>query len=146
MSYKGRFIPRNPEKYAGNPTRIVYRSLWELRVMRKFDADPNVLTWASEEVVVPYVNPLDNRVHRYFPDFLVKNRTRDDTIKITMIEVKPASQAAPPKHCDKKSRRKYISEAVAWQINNSKWEAARRYCSERGWTFAVLTEKSLGVG
>jgi hypothetical protein len=72
MSYKGTFLPKNPSKYNGNSKNIIYRSNWELRVMKYFDDHPNVIWWASEELPIPYVSPVDNKTHRYFPDFIVK--------------------------------------------------------------------------
>ena len=68
---KGMFKPRNPKKYNGNPTNIIYRSQWELKYMMELDADKNVIKWSSEEVIIHYISPIDNRWHRYFVDFHV---------------------------------------------------------------------------
>ena len=72
MSYKGRFIPTKPNKYTGDVRNIIYRSLWELKFMKWCDRNVNILEWGSEEFFIPYKSPLDNRVHRYFPDFYMK--------------------------------------------------------------------------
>ena len=69
--YKGIFKPYNPAKYRGNPTNIVYRSSWELKLMIHLDKHPDVIWWSSEEVTIPYISPIDGRPHRYFPDFIV---------------------------------------------------------------------------
>ena len=92
MAYKGLFIPKNPQKYRGDHTNIIYRSSWECKVMSWLDNNDNILSWASEELIVPYISPVDNRKHRYFPDFIVKARTKDGTVKTMMLEVKPKYQ------------------------------------------------------
>ena len=61
-NYKqGFFKPQNPKKYMGDPTNIVYRSGWEKRVMDWCDANPNIKQWSSEEIVIPYKSPVDDR-------------------------------------------------------------------------------------
>ena len=92
MAYSGRFIPKNPQKYVGDPKNIIYRSSWECKVMSWLDKNNDILSWASEELIVPYVSPVDGKWHRYFPDFLVKVRTKDGKTKTMMLEVKPKKQ------------------------------------------------------
>jgi hypothetical protein len=147
MSYKGKYTPSNPMKYLGDPTNIVYRSLWERRVMVEFDTNPSILEWGSEEVIVPYRSPLDGRYHRYFPDFVVKMREKSGAIKTKMIEVKPLAQTkAPPPHDGKrKPTKKYITEVARYGINSAKWKAAREFCADRGWEFVIITERELGI-
>ena len=142
MAYKGRFSPKNPKKYNGDPTNIVYRSLWELKVMQKMDDNPDVLEWSSEEVIVPYISPIDNRRHRYFPDFVAKTRQKDGSIKTFMIEVKPKKETMEPPR-PKRITRKYVTEAMTWGRNSAKWAAAEKYCAERGWEFQKITEENL---
>ena len=96
MSYKGKFRPKNPNKYKGNPSNIIYRSLLERRFMVYLDNNPSVLKWGSEEIIIPYVSPVDNRLHRYFPDFYMKYRNSQGMIVEELIEVKPFSQCSPP--------------------------------------------------
>lgn len=139
MAYKGRFIPKNPQKYLGDYKNIIYRSSWECRVMDWLDKNPDVISWASEEVVVPYISPVDNRPHRYFPDFIVKTRT-----KTMMLEIKPAKQAKPPEPRQRVTKQ-YIQEVATWGVNQAKWKAANEYCLDRGWEFKVLTEDHLGL-
>jgi len=143
-SYKGRFKPKYPEKYKGNPTNIIYRSLWELRVMRYFDQHPGVIEWGSEEIIIPYISPVDNKIHRYFPDFYVKMRNRTGTLETMILEVKPSGQTKEPVKQDKVSRR-YIKEVFTYGINQAKWKAAEEFCKDRKWIFKVLTEKELGI-
>lgn len=144
MAYKGKFRPKFPEKYRGNPTNIIYRSLWELRFMRYLDQHPDVIQWASEEVIIPYISPLDNKIHRYFPDFWVKLKAADGTINTLLIEIKPSQQTKVPVKPDKMSRR-YINEVRTYGVNTAKWKAARQFCEDRRWQFKVLTEKELGL-
>lgn len=141
MSYKGRFIPRNPEKYKGDVNNIQYRSLWERNVMKTFDTSKSVLAWASEEVVIPYVSPLDGRVHRYFPDFVAKVLQKDNTTEKFLIEVKPLSQTKmpePPKSGRK--TKKYQTSVAMYLLNEAKWEAARKWCEKNGYKFKIMTE------
>lgn len=136
--YQGRFQPKFPEKYKGDPKNIIYRSSWELNVMAYFDRNPDVVWWASEEFAIPYVSPIDGKRHRYFPDFIVKTKNGD----VVVFEVKPASQSKPP---EVKSRitKKYVNEVKTWGINQAKWKAANEFCADRNWKFQVLTEQQL---
>jgi hypothetical protein len=144
MSYQGSFRPRNPDKYQGNPNNIVYRSLWELKLMRYLDDHSEVISWGSEEVAIPYRSPVDGKIHRYFPDFVVKKKNRDGTSSTIMIEVKPRAQTIEPK-VQKKATKKYINEVMTWGINQAKWKAAENYCQDRMWKFQLMTEKELGI-
>ena len=141
MSYKGRYKPKNSYKYLGNPTNIIYRSMWECKLMMYLDQHPDVLAWASEEVVIPYKSPIDGKRHRYFPDFYVKRRV-NSRIRESLIEVKPSEQTVPPKKKNKVTR-KYLKEVRTWGVNEAKWKAATSYCKDRGWDFKIMTEKEL---
>jgi hypothetical protein len=140
-AYKqGFFKPINPKKYVGNPRQIVYRSSWELKAMSQFDLNPDVVSWASEELVVPYFDPVQGRNRRYFPDFLVK--MKDGTVY--MVEIKPAKEMVPPKPGRKVTKR-FIAESATYETNQAKWEAAREFCTKRKWKFMVLNEFNLGI-
>lgn len=143
-TYKGRFKPKNPKKYKGDPTNIIYRSLWERKLMAHLDENESVLMWSSEEVIIPYRSPLDNRIHRYFPDFYVKAVDANGTLKEMLIEVKPKKETVEPTK-KKKITKQYITEVTTWGKNQAKWAAAREYCSDRGWEFRLMTEKELGI-
>lgn len=143
-TYKGKFSPKNPGKYAGDPTGIIYRSLWELRVMKYLDEQANVIEWKSEEIAIPYRSPVDNRIHRYFPDFIVKVRTKNGGTKTLMLEVKPKAQTKEPKIPTKKTKR-YITEVMTWGVNQAKWKSAQEYCLDQGWEFKLITEDELGI-
>ena len=144
MANKGKFKPKNPKKYNGNPSKIVYRSSWEARCMNYFDQNDNIIWWASEEIIVPYKHPMDGRYHRYFPDFIIKVRQKNGQSKTMMIEIKPEYQKIGPKKQKRKTRR-YIKEVVTYAVNQAKWEAAEDYCADRRWEFKVLTENDLGI-
>jgi hypothetical protein len=143
MSYKGWFRPRNPQKYNGDSNNIVYRSSWELRVMKYLDENPNVIWWASEELHIPYVSPVDKKVHRYFPDFIVKAKQKDGTTKTLVLEVKPEKQTQLP--TQKRKTQRFLQEVATYAINQEKWRAADLFCKEHGWQFKIITEKDLGL-
>lgn len=143
MSYKGWFRPKNPIKYKGDATNIVYRSSWELRVMKHLDIDPNVLWWASEELSIRYKSPIDQKMHRYYPDFIVRVRQTNNEENTLVIEVKPEKQTKKP--IQKRKTKTFIQEAATYAINQEKWRAADLFCKEHGWHFKVLTEKDLGI-
>ena len=143
MAYSGKFTPKNPQKYVGDYTNIIYRSSWEARVMNWLDKEPSIISWASEELVIPYVSPVDGKRHRYFPDFLVKVKTKDGKQKTMLIEIKPKKQAMEPVK-KKRITKQYIQEVATYGINQAKWKAATEFCLDRGWEFKVLTEEHLG--
>ena len=144
MAYQGIFRPKNPKKYIGDSNNIVYRSSWECRIMSWFDQNDDIISWASEELIVPYKSPIDNRFHRYFPDFIVKVKTRDGTMKTLMIEVKPKKQTIPPEP-KKRVTKQYVTEVTTYGVNQAKWKAAQEYCLDRGWEFKIMTEEHLGL-
>ena len=145
-TYKGYFKPKNPQKYRGDPTNIIYRSRWELMAMGRFDGDRNVIWWSSEETVIPYRSPVDNRIHRYYVDFTVRLNTEEGKLKTVLIEIKPYAQTKPPMITEsKKKSRKYLNEVMTWGVNSAKWKAAREYCKDRGYEFMIVTENELGI-
>ena len=142
MAYRGKYTPKNPQKYRGDPKNIVYRSTWECRVMTWLDSNDSIVSWGSEEFFVPYKSPVDGKMHRYFPDFYVKVKQKDDTIKEMVLEVKPHRQTQPPK-LQKRVTKQYINEVATWGINEAKWKAAEEFCADRKWEFKLLTEKDV---
>ena len=144
MTYKGRYFPTNPKKYRGNPNQIIYRSLWERKVMVYCDKNDAIIEWGSEEVIVPYLSPMDGKIHRYFPDFYVKVKTKQGTTKKWVVEVKPKIQTRPPR-TPKRKTKKYINEVRNWAINDAKWKNAIEFCKDRNMEFIILTEDELKV-
>lgn len=112
--------------------------------MKYFDLNPSILHWSSEEVIVPYKSPIDGRWHRYFPDFLIHVKNKDNQTETIMIEVKPHKQTKEPKP-QKRITKKYLYEVQTWGINSSKWRAAEEFCADRKWKFMIITEKELGI-
>lgn len=141
MAYKGKFVPKNPKKYAGDVSNIVWRSTWERRVMEWLDRSENIIFWSSEELVIKYISPVDNRVHRYFPDFIVKVRRKDGLVMTHVLEIKPEYQTKQP--TQKRKTKRFLEESITYAVNQSKWKAASEFCKDHGWVFQVLTEKDL---
>ena len=142
MAYKGKYIPTNPHKYIGNQQNVIYRSLWERRFMVYCDTTDKVIKWASEEVTVKYISPLDRKWHKYYPDFYVELSNQKGITKEYLIEIKPKKQLKKPKQPSRKSK-SFLWESRESVKNMSKWEAAKRFCDHKGWEFKVLTEDHL---
>ena len=145
MAYKGKYKPSYPQKYKGDPTNIIYRSLWERKFMRYCDLTENISQWQSEEFWIPYKSPLDNRMHRYFPDFFIKYTDAAGKKRSVVIEVKPKKQLKEPKRNPKKRTKSWAMEVQTWVINQAKWKAAEEYCADRKYEFKIMTEDDLGI-
>ena len=143
-SIKSKYKPEYPKKYKGDPNNIICRSSWERRFCRWCDLNESIISWGSEEFWIPYVSPVDNRVHRYFPDFIIKVKEQTGEIKTYVIEVKPKKQTVPPKQ---KSRvtKSFLHEAKTYAVNQAKWKAADEWCKDRLVQFKVITEDELGI-
>lgn len=139
--HQGKFTPRHPEKYAGDVKNIIYRSSWELQVMSKLDLSPSVLLWNSEGLAIPYRSPVDGRMHRYFPDLLVKVRVATNITKTYLIEIKPHAQTEL--RTPKRQTKKFLAEVSTFAVNQAKWHAAKEFCLDQGWEFEVITEKNV---
>ena len=140
MTYKGRYFPINPKKYRGNPNQIIYRSLWERKVMVYCDKNDAIIEWGSEEVIVPYLSPMDGKIHRYFPDFYMKVRQADGSTKKFIIEVKPKSQCKQPVKNPKRRTTIWFNEVKTFAINQAKWKSAKEFCEDKGMEFKIFTE------
>jgi len=140
-TYKGKYIPKNPEKYIGDITDIVYRSSWERRLMKFLDYNQNVISWSSEEAIIRYISPIDNKMHRYFIDAYAKIKTKNG-VKTYLIEVKPKHQTIPPK-TPKRITKQYKEALKTYSVNLAKWDAAKKVCEEKDWQFMILTEDHL---
>lgn len=139
MAYSGKYQPQNVKKYKGDSSNIIFRSLWEYHVMRWCDLNPDVSTWCSEEFFIPYICKTDGQPHRYFPDFLIEFKNG----KKVLVEVKPHHQTKPPERRKGKAEAKFISEALTYMKNESKWEAALEFARKRGYIFQVWDENTL---
>lgn len=144
MPYKSKYKPKNPHKYVGNPNNIICRSLWERTFCKYLDENINIIRWSSEELQIPYVSPVDNQIHMYYPDFLFEAK-KGDLVETIVVEIKPEKQTKEPKP-GKKSKRTFVTETIQYQINTSKWESAKKFCGKNGWKFMILTENNLFRG
>ena len=132
----GRYIPKHPQKYIGNPNQILFRSSWELNVMKFLDMSVAVKRWASEEFSISYISPKDHRVHQYFPDFYAEFLDATGKLIKEIIEVKPLSQS-------NEAAAKSVYDKQALIINQAKWAAATHFAAANGMSFRVITEQSI---
>ena len=119
MSYSGKYRPRYPKKYKGDPTNIVYRSLWERKFMNYCDLTESVDEWASEEFWIPYKSPIDNRTRRYFPDFFVKYKDVKGKMRYVVVEVKPKKETKMPPINPKRRTKSWAYSVKTWAINQA---------------------------
>lgn len=137
MAYGGRFIPKNPQKYVGKSVNnIMFRSSWELAFFKWLDTNNAILRWGSEELAIPYVSPLDGRVHRYFPDLIIMYKDNTGALKKEIIEIKPYKQSVATPRMSDRDRQALI-------VNEAKWKYAADFAEQHGATFRVLTERSM---
>ena len=136
MAYSGRYSVKNPSKYEGDPTKVIYRSLWERHAFKWCDDNPNIVKWSSEEVVIPYLYEVDRKYHRYFMDLKITTKQG----KTFLVEIKPDGQTRPPKGSRRTQR--YLNESLTYIKNVNKWETAEEYAKDRGWEFVIWTEKN----
>ena len=139
MRYQGKYRPSFPRKYKGDYNNVIYRSSWEYKFMKWCDLTPSIEEWGSEEIIIPYISPVDGKRHRYFPDFYVKIGN-----KKYLVEVKPFKQTKEPK-TQKRNTKKYINEVVTYAVNQAKWKAAVEFCEDRMIQFKIITEDELGI-
>ena len=145
-SYRqGKFKPLHPEKYKGDPTGICYRSSYELKFMNYCDLNESISEWKSEEFFIPYRSPIDNRIHRYFPDFFIKYKDKEGNIRKVIIEVKPKKDLKMPDQSPKRKTKSWVYSVKAYAVNQAKWNAAREFCADRGYEFRIFTEDELGI-
>lgn len=142
MAYRGKYKVKNPDKYVGDHTKVVYRSLWERNAFRWLEDNPDVIKWNSEDVVIPYICATDSKRHRYFVDLFFEMKNGDKYL----IEIKPKRETSPPKNPGKRTK-KYLSEQLTYAKNVSKWKAAQQFALDNGVKFQVWTEETLrGLG
>ncbi len=137
--YQGHYIPANPKKYLGDINRIYYRSSLELRAFRIFDKNPSIVNWCSEEIIIPYLCPLDQNIHRYFVDLFVTFSNK----KKYLIEIKPKRYTVKPTLTNKKSERTMLKETLLYTKNKAKWDAAEAWAKEKKINFVIWTEETL---
>ena len=143
-TYKGRYKVLNPSKYRGDYTNVIYRSSWELKFMIWCDKNSSVIEWGSETTIIPYISPVDRKLHRYFVDFFIKVKQADGKLTHFLIEIKPERFTKPPPIPQRKTK-SFINEVFQYGVNEAKWKSASEFCKDRGYKFLILTEKDLKV-
>ena len=143
---KGKYRPRNPEKYRGDAGNILYRSSWELNFMQWCDyKSDRVVWWQSEEKRIPYYDPIQKKRRIYYPDFFIGYKSSDDIVRDTLVEVKPVKQVKGPPQNPKRRTKRWVSEVQTYVTNRAKWQAAAEWCEDHGANFQLITEKELGL-
>ena len=132
---QGFFEVQNPQKYIGKG-KPKYRSGWEHAFMRFCDNNDSIVGWASESISIPYRNPLTGKMTNYIPDFLIQYRTRDNTVKTELIEIKPKKQSVLESKAS-------VRDRAIVAVNYAKWDAATKWCRRQGLTFRVITEDDI---
>ena len=145
MPYSGKYKPAYPRKYKGNPTNIIYHSLWERKFMDFCNHNGNIIEWGSVEVIIPYRCPTDGRVHRYYPDFYIKVKSKTGVVAKYLVEVKPKKQTQKPNEKPKRKTVAWKREVLTYLKNRAKWDAAEDFCEDRQMKFIILTEDHLGI-
>lgn len=127
-----RRIPKNHIHVTGRHAALKsegdadFESLLEAEHLLLLDHDPSVRKYGVQPVVIPVVG-----VPRgYVPDALVEFRPDEDGVipNPELREVKSTLDL-------EKNATKYAA----------KFEAARAYCEQRGWSFRIITEKDIRV-
>ena len=83
-----------------------------------------------KRLCIPYRSPIDNKIHRYFPDFFIKYKDTSGRIKSSLIEVKPISQCSIHLNPQRQTK-KYLNEAYEYAKNQAKWKAAEDFCKDQ---------------
>jgi len=138
---------KNPAKYSGKLTeQIIFRSSWEYSFIKYLDNNDSVIEWSSEEISIHYKS-IDGKMHRYFPDFFSSYRNKDGKMITALIEIKPYAETIEPKipANTKRTRKSILKQLETYKINQLKWQAAKKYCSEKAWKFYVLTEVDISL-
>ena len=141
--HQGKFRPRNPQKYNGDISNIVYRSSYELKFMQYCDLTESVISYQSEEFWIPYRSPLDGKIHRYFPDFFLKYKDKDGKTRNMVVEIKPAKDLKEPQTNPTRRTKSWAYSVKMWATNQAKWTAAKEWCADHNYEFKIMTEKEL---
>ena len=141
---QGIYKPVHIEKYIGKKLPV-FRSGWELKFFKWADCNENILKWGSENVIIPYLNPLDNKVHRYFVDNFIIFKDRNGDSNKFLIEIKPSKQTKRPVRSKNKKSSTMLYEQKTYVTNIAKWKAAKQWASKKGYKFLIVTEKELNM-
>ena len=141
---QGIFKPNNALKYIGKKDPV-YRSGWELKFFRWADMNENILAWGSENIIIPYLNPLDSKVHRYFVDNFIVFKDKEGKKQKFLIEIKPSKQTQRPVKTKYKKSKTLLYEQKMYVQNTAKWKAANEWANKKGYKFLIITEKELNI-
>jgi len=144
---QGFFVPLNPTKYKGDRNQIVFRSSWERAAFNFCDTEKAIIKWASEEVIIPYSDPLTGKPRRYFTDLWIRTRAPDGTTADFIVEIKPQSQVDEPvRGKGPKAEKRHQEAVVEWLTNQAKWKSAKAWCEKNGMKFLIWTEHHIFPG
>jgi hypothetical protein len=141
---QGIYEPLNKNKYKGS-TPIIYRSSLEKRIFYLLDSNKNITQWGSESIVIPYVSPVDNKIHRYFVDLYFKYKDSNNNIVNYLVEIKPFKQTLRPVKTPRKRQKTFLTESYQWAVNQAKWDSATKWANKNGYVFKVITEKDMNL-
>jgi hypothetical protein len=142
MAYKTKYTPENPSKYIGDIKIISCRSLWERKFCKYLDTNKNIIRWAFESLKIPYLSPIDNKMHNYIPDFIIETKDKGGTIETIIVEIKPKKQTKKPE-MGKKKKNTFLQESMIYKVNEAKWKSASNFCKDKNIKFKILTEEDL---
>ena len=144
---KPKFTPRNPHKYLGDPDNIVIRSSWERTAFAFCDNNIRILGWSSEDIIIPYLKPIFSpdgkmrtKMANYYPDLYVEYVNPNGELIKELIEIKPKKQTRISRA---KNYTTNLYENMMYAVNLAKWDAATKWCMQRGIAFKTATEDSL---
>lgn len=132
---QGEYTPENRHKYVGQKAPF-FRSSWELAFMRMCDSHPNIIKWASENIKIPYRNPVTGRYANYIPDFMIQYIDKNGVEHVELIEIKPAGQTTMENARGRKNQ-------MAVAVNAAKWASAQEWCQRKGIRFKVINEDQI---
>jgi len=146
VSYRqGKFKPKNPDKYGGDPTNIVFRSSYELKMFEYCDLTESVKSWGSEEKFIVYLDPVSGKYKRYFPDIFMKYIDAEGKLKKLVVEIKPKKDLIEPEKNPKRKTKSWVYQVQMWARNQAKWSAAKEWCKHNDHEFRIFSEYQLGI-
>ena len=143
---QGYFKPKNPAKYRGDSSAIIYRSSWELKFLQYCDNNSLIIEYVAEPIAINYFNPLLKKTSKYWIDCWMKTKNTDGSVTDWLIEVKPNKYLSPPKppqRLSEKAALNYARHAKAYVVNSAKFDAAKAYAFKNKMKFGIITENFL---
>lgn len=127
-------------KFSDNNLYVQYKSKLERIAFHYADINPKIKYFSVEPFHIPYVKPIDNKVHRYFIDMYIEFVTGDKFL----VEVKSSSETRQPeKPKNKKGILRYKEAVQTFLVNTAKWKSATEFAKTKGMKFIILTENEL---